>query len=301
MKATKNTTITIGSPFPSKNRKWILLSIAVIVVVLSGQLLSGCLSFRMTQREVQKKFKGAPYQPTFHSYTLSDRTIHYVANGSDSLPLVIFVHGSPGSWSAFSDFLKDSTLLKKVRMISLYRPGFGDSDYGQGEPSLDKQVTLLKPVLEQNRRNKKLILVGHSLGGPVIVKMAMTYPELIDQLIIVAGSVDPTLEPHEWYRKPMSSIFVRWLLPGSIRASNKEIMGLKPELEKMIPYWASIKTPVTVIQGLQDELVPPGNADFAKKMLTNAPVKIILDKDMNHFIPWKKPSLIREAVLDVEF
>jgi len=33
-------------------------------------------------------------------------------------------------------------------------------------------------------------------------------------------------------------------VPGSIRASNKEIMGLKPELEKMIPYWSVVKLPL---------------------------------------------------------
>ncbi|HSZ25340.1 MAG TPA: alpha/beta hydrolase, partial [Cytophagaceae bacterium] len=218
-------------------------------------------------------------------------------NGADSLPLVLFMHGSPGSWSAFSDFLKDSILLKNVQMIAVDRPGFGYSDYGNGESSLDTQVRLLKPVLEKNKGARKVILVGHSLGGPVIVKMAMTYPELIDYLIIIAGSLDPALEPYEWYRKPMANIPLRWLLPGSIRASNKEIMGLKPELEKMIPYWTTIKIPTTIIQGLKDELVPAGNATFAKKMLVNASVEMVLDKELNHFVPWKRPDLINAAIL----
>ncbi|HVD97044.1 MAG TPA: alpha/beta hydrolase [Cytophagaceae bacterium] len=252
----------------------------------------------MSPKQTRKEFKGQPCQPQFHSYVVEGRTMNYVSNGSDSLPLVVFVHGSPGSWSAFVDFFKDSILLQKIQMISVDRPGFGYSEYGKGEPSLDRQAALLKPVLEQNKKNRKLILIGHSLGGPVIVKMAMTYPELIDHMIIVAGSVDPELEPQEWYRKPMASAFIRWMLPGSIRASNEEILGLKPELEKMIPNWSSIKIPVTVIQGLQDDLVPPGNADFAKKMLVNAPVKLVLDTEMNHFIPWKKPALIRDAIME---
>jgi pimeloyl-ACP methyl ester carboxylesterase len=274
-----------------------VLFFSFCVVLLSGQILSGCLSFRMSEKEMRKEFKGVPFQPEFNHYVVEGRNMNYVSNGQDSLPLVIFVHGSPGAWNAFSDFLKDSILLKKVRMISVDRPGFGYSDYGQGEPSLDKQAELLKPILEKNKQNRTVTLVGHSLGGPLIVKMAMNYPELIDRLIIVAGSVDPALEPHEWYRKPMASIFVRWMLPGSIKASNKEILGLKPELEKMIPYWSAVKAPTIIIQGLQDDLVPPGNADFAKKMLINAPVEIMLVKDLNHFVPWKRPDLIREAIL----
>jgi pimeloyl-ACP methyl ester carboxylesterase len=255
----------------------------------------------MSEKEMRKEFKGLPFQPEFHSYMVEGRKMNYVSNGQDSLPLVIFVHGSPGAWNAFSDFFKDSVLLKNVQMIAVDRPGFGYSDYGKGETSLDKQAQLLKPVLEKNKQNRPVILVGHSLGGPLIVKMAMTYPELIDRLIIVAGSVDPALEPQEWYRKPMASVFIRWMLPGSIRASNKEILGLKPELEKMIPYWSAIKIPTIIIQGLQDDLVPPGNADFAKKMLVNAPVEMVIVKDMNHFVPWKRPDLIREAILKKDF
>jgi pimeloyl-ACP methyl ester carboxylesterase len=281
----------------SGKRKWLIFSFAVFIIFLSGQLLSGCLSFRMSEKEVRKEFKNCSYQPKFHHYNIDGRNINYVSNGADSLPLVLFMHGSPGSWSAFSDFLKDSILLKNVQMIAVDRPGFGYSDYGNGESSLDTQVRLLKPVLEKNKGARKVILVGHSLGGPVIVKMAMTYPELIDYLIIIAGSLDPALEPYEWYRKPMANIPLRWLLPGSIRASNKEIMGLKPELEKMIPYWTTIKIPTTIIQGLKDELVPAGNATFAKKMLVNASVEMVLDKELNHFVPWKRPDLINAAIL----
>jgi pimeloyl-ACP methyl ester carboxylesterase len=253
----------------------------------------------MSQKEARKEFKEILFQPVFHQYTIEDRTMNYVVNGIDSLPLVIFVHGSPGSWSAFADFLKDSLLLTKVQMISVDRPGFGYSDYGKGEPSLEKQARWLKPVLDLHKNDRKLILVGHSLGGPLIAKMAILYPELIDHLIIVAGSVDPALEPKEWYRKPMASPVINWMLPGSIRASNKEIMGLKEELEKMIPEWEYIYLPVTVIHGLQDDLVPAGNVDFIEKMLIQTKVKIIRDPEMNHFIPWKKPGLIKEAILEV--
>jgi hypothetical protein len=46
-------------------------------------------------------------------------------------------------------------------------------------------------------------------------------------------------------------------------------------------------------------LVPPGNADFAFKMLANAPVSMVLPPGVNHFIPWTHPELIRNAVLQL--
>ncbi len=74
-------------------------------------------------------------------------------------------------------------------------------------------------------------------------------------------------------------------------------MPLKGELQKMLPLWPGIRVPVTVIQGEEDELVPPGNADFAKRMLVNAPATIQMIPDMNHFIPWSRPDLIHNAII----
>jgi pimeloyl-ACP methyl ester carboxylesterase len=224
--------------------------------------------------------------------------LHYVKAGDATKPLVLFLHGSPGSLSAFIDFLTDSTLLEEGLLITTDRPGFGYSNFGNGEPSLEKQCESLKPLLEEYKMNRPIILVGHSLAGALVVRMAAVYPHLIDGVIVVAGSVDPDLEPNEfWFRAPLATPFLSWILPKSFRASNQEIYQLKPELEKMLPLWKDVKCPVTVIQGKKDELVPAENADFAKKMLINAPVELVLVDDMNHFVPWSHPYLIHDAIL----
>lgn len=87
-------------------------------------------------------------------------------------------------------------------------------------------------------------------------------------------------------------------LPRSLRASNREILYLKPELEAMLPLWKNITQPTIVIQGQKDVLVNPKNAEFAKKMLVNSSkVSIVYLKDQNHFIPWSAPESIREAII----
>ena len=263
------------------------------------QLLSGCLSFKTSEKELIKNFKDQKIKPQLHHYKISDRNINYAEIGNDSFPLVVFVHGSPGSWSAFEDFFKDSLLLQNVKMISVDRAGFGYSDYGNAEISLSKQAAYLKPILEKNK-NRPVILVGHSLGGPVIARMAMDYPALINGLIFVAASIDPELEPQEWYRKPMNSIPIRWILPGSIKASNKEILYLKDELTIMLPLWKNITQRCIVIQGNDDDLVSPKNVDFAKRMLTTSKdTSFVIIPKMNHFIPWKKPEVIRNAIIQI--
>jgi pimeloyl-ACP methyl ester carboxylesterase len=262
-------------------------------------LLDSCVQFRMTPKEIDQYFADKPEKGVTTSYYVGKQKINYLTVGSDSLPLAVFVHGSPGSLSAFIDFMGDSRLVQHVQLISVDRPGFGASNFGYAEPSIQKQAAELKPILEKHRGQRPLILVGHSLGGPVIARMAMDYPELVDGLVFVAPSLDPDLEPREWFRAPLATPFLKWMLPRSLRASNDEIYQLKPELQKMVPMWSKVKASTIVIQGGADELVHPGNADFAKRMITNAPVKLVLRDSMNHFVPWSDPELIREAVLEL--
>jgi pimeloyl-ACP methyl ester carboxylesterase len=262
-------------------------------------LMDSCMQFRMSTSEIDEYFSNKPKKGTLHTYTQDQRTVNYLEVGKPTLPLVMFIHGSPGSLSAFIDFMADSALLTHAQLITVDRPGFGYSNFGRAEPSLEKQAALLKPILESHRNQRPILLVGHSLGGPLIARMAMDYPDLVDGLVMVAPSIDPSLEPNEWFRAPLATPFFKWMLPRSIRASNDEIYHLKEELEKMLPRWQNIHCKTIVIQGRKDSLVPKENADFAKRMLINASVRIDLVDNMDHFVPWSHPELIRKAVLDL--
>lgn len=260
-------------------------------------LMNSCMQFRSTQKEIDEYFRDKMYPGVVRSYYVGRQKINYLTAGNDSLPLVVFIHGSPGSLDAFIHFLSDTTLLKKTQMISVDRPGFGESNFGYAEPSLEKQVDELKVILDRHKNGRPAYLVGHSLGGPIIARMAMDYPEMVDGLVFVAASIDPELEPDEWFRGPLATPFLKWMLPRSIRASNEEIYQLEPQLNQMLPMWSKITCPSVFIQGQQDDLVAPANADFAKKMIVNAPLEIVVVDSTNHFVPWTRPYLIRDAIL----
>jgi len=280
----------------SKRKRIVLFTMIPLAGIMIA--LHSCMTFRMSEKEINGYFKNKHIEGSQHTYAYKFRTMHYVQAGDTTGPAVIFVHGSPGSLSAFIHFLGDTSLTSRALLITADRPGFGYSNFGNAEPSMKEQAAALKPLLERFKNNKPLILVGHSLGGPVIARMAMDYPDLVDGLIIVAGSVDPELEPNEtWFRAPLATPFLSWILPRSMRASNEEIYQAKPELERMLPLWKNITCPVIVIQGTKDSLVPAGNADFAKKMLVNAPVEVVMIEGMDHFVPWSNPELIHDAIV----
>ena len=273
----------------------------LFIVLLLILLLPQCISVRMSDKEVAAYFANRPVKPQFGFIDVGNRQVHYARiaapnpSVADTLPIVLFVHGSPGAWDAFIGFFADSSLYNHAQLVAVDRLGFGKSGLGNPEPSLQKQAAALAPLLHLNLQ--KPIVVGHSLGGPVAVRLAMDYPDEVGGLILVAPSIDPALEKQEWYR-PLGRAFpIRHWLPTELNVSNREILPLKGELQQMLPRWASITVPVTIIQGEDDNLVPPGNALFAKQMLTHAPVTVEMIPAMNHFIPWRRPDLIHNAIL----
>lgn len=274
-----------------------LIAATGLVILAILVLLQSCMTFRMHPKKIDAYFQSRQIPVRQEVSIQGNRKTHYVSTGDETKPLVLFVHGSPGSLSAFIHMLADTQLLAKHLLITADRPGFGYSNFGVAEPSLKKQAALLKPILEKYGNNHPIILVGHSLGAPVIAQLAIDYPHLVDGLVMVAGSIDPELEPNEmWFRAPLASPFLSWLLPRSWRASNDEIYQLKPELERMLPLWEKIRCPVVFVQGEKDRLVDPRNVAFGQRMMKNASVSVISKADMDHFVPWSNPELIREAL-----
>ncbi|WP_080055794.1 alpha/beta fold hydrolase [Spirosoma aerolatum] len=270
--------------------------IGLVLLVLIIVLLPQCMSIRMSDKAIAQYFANRSVKPTFGTVSNNGHTVHYARIGADSLPTVLFIHGSPGSWDAFIGFFTDSSLYNHAQLISVDRPGFGKSELGRPEKSLQAQAAAIAPLLRQKPATPKPIVVGHSLGGPVAVRLAMDYPEQVGGLVLVAPSIDPDLERGEWYRPIGAAFPVRYLLPTELDVSNREIMALKAELQAMRPLWSTIRVPVTVIQGTEDELVSPDNAAFARSMLQQATVTIQMIPGMNHFIPWRRPDLIRTAI-----
>src|SRR6476659_2117474 len=101
----------------------VLAMLAVWVI-----LAQSCMRFRISDDEAISDFKKAGVTLQSHTATINGHHLHYVYSGGDTLPVLVFIHGSPGSWSAFENYLKDSELLKHFHMIAIDRPGFGYSD-----------------------------------------------------------------------------------------------------------------------------------------------------------------------------
>lgn len=226
--------------------------------------------------------------------------MHVVVAGrpSPAEARVLFVHGSPGTWDGWKGYLEDPELRAAARLLAPDRLGFGGSERGRAEPSLASQAAALAAVLE-SEPGPPAVVVGHSLGGPIAARLAIDRPDLVAGLLLVAPSIDPAEERHRWYNIAGATVVVQWFLPIDWTVSNRELWPLKQELEAMLPLWAGVRCPTIVVQGLADDLVPPGNADFAELRLAPGKVRIDRYPGENHFILWKRPETVRKPLLDL--
>jgi len=143
--------------------------------------------------------------------------------------------------------------------------------------------------------------VGHSLGGPVIVRMAADCPDLVKGLALFAPSMDPEIQKRQWYNYAAKFPPVKWGLSKDWVCSNEEIYPLEIALNWLAEPLPCIKPPTIVIRGMDDELVPPGNADYVEEALKSARRLDIRRIDgLNQFVPWRRPDLIKDAILDLQ-
>ena len=235
----------------------------------------------------------------FRDLTVDGRNLHYVDIGGDgNKPLVIFIHGSPGSWRAWADYLIDPELQKTAELISVDRPGFGGSGRGKVERSLKQQCKDIAPLLDKAKPGQRVLLVGHSFGGPVAARLAMDYGSKVTDILILAGSIDPDQERTLWYQYPADWPIFSWMIPSDLVVTNREIRALKSGLVEMLPLWPRVTQRVSLIQGEKDDLVPAANADFAARVIIRAEsLNIIRIPNQNHFLPWNQHVLVREEIL----
>jgi pimeloyl-ACP methyl ester carboxylesterase len=275
-----------------KNKRSVIRGLFISSLLL---LMSSCFNFRTTEEQVRTAFKGRDPMPVLKKTTVDSRTLSAVETGKMDSTVLVFIHGSPGSWAGWESYLNDSSLYNHFKLIAIDRPGYGQWDYGKVEVSLEKQAYYIKKMIEIYK-GQKIILIGHSYGGPVAVRMAIDYPELIYGLVLAAPSISPQHEKIYWVQYIGAWKATRWLLPKAIQVSHQEIIPLKAELTSMEPLWEKVNCPVVYIHGMKDQFVPVGNADFAREKLSHTRAIFWIEKDLNHFIPWKRADLIKKAI-----
>ncbi|MFN7116470.1 MAG: alpha/beta fold hydrolase [Saprospiraceae bacterium] len=275
-------------------------AILLLLFFISSAILTSCMTFRKSDAQSLEYFNKRKIAVKIHRKSLQDREIRYLESSrlTPDAPLVVFVHGAPGSAREFHTYLADSLLLTKANLVSIDRPGYGYSGYGKSEPSLEKQTEAVCAVVESFPQASKVILVGHSYGGPIVAKCAMMHPDKFAGIMMLAPVNDPNSEKVFWYAGFAKWKLTRWMLSKAWRVSGDEKFAHIDELKKMENDWSQISVPIVHIHGAKDKmLAPQGNITFSKSNIPAQFLKLIVIPDTGHLIPWTDYDQVKTELL----
>ena len=266
-------------------------------------VLQGC--FDSSEIAKSKKLAESLYlsgKVSSHQIIEKNFSLHYISSASDADLALVFIHGTPGTWRVFAPQLQDARLLRSAQLISIDRPGWGDSAMKKGhmETSLNKQSKLIAPLLKKLRlQNKKVVLVGHSIGATIAPKIAITHPDLVDAVVSLSGDLS-----EEYFRKPWYNGIASWrlfhaIMPRDVCFASDEVLAMPKNLARLANQWENLDTPFWVVQGGKDSSVDPRNADFAEALVTQNEVKVVFISDAGHLVHLTHADKINGLLLEV--
>lgn len=150
-------------------------TLSLLLFLISIAAFSQDRSFSMKKLLSEYKF------PT--QYVAIDSTeIAYVKKGNQNKTL-LFVHGLSSNIDAWSQNFE--ALSTQFTCVALDLPGYGKSS----KVNADYTPTFFSEIINKfievlNLEN--VVLIGHSMGGQAAIKFAVTYPDKISKLILIA-------------------------------------------------------------------------------------------------------------------
>jgi pimeloyl-ACP methyl ester carboxylesterase len=123
---------------------------------------------------------------TMHHEALAVRTL-----GEHGTPILL-LHGLVGSqlfWGGPYD-----RLSRGHRLIAPDLLGFGASPHPESAYSADDQVDALARTLKGLGVHERMIVVGHSLGSLIAIRMAARYPDMVSSVICFSPPLYPDRE-----------------------------------------------------------------------------------------------------------
>jgi pimeloyl-ACP methyl ester carboxylesterase len=262
--------------------------------------------------------------PQVRLRTVDGVRIRYADTGGSHGPVILLTSPWPESLYAFAPIW--NTLAQHARLYAIDLPGFGASERREELMSPRAMGEFLARLIAEADLEPPHI-VAPDVGTSAALFAAAAHPELISGLIVGTGGAAVPIELGEplrsWvldpdidkYRRMDPKAIVNTAadtiaggIPDDVRADYLdcydgdrfvESMGYVrryprelPELAELLP---QITTPVTIINGRHDRVVPVANAEFLDTRLPTSRLVII---DGGHFIWEEAPTEYASSILE---
>lgn len=240
--------------------------------------------------------------------------IRYADEGKG--PLILFLHGWKDSLHTFDSIAP--ALSSSFRVVRLDLPGFGESEMPAFPWKLDNYVLFVNDFLSK-LNIKPDIIVGHSLGGRILIKGVSTkelYPKKIvlissagiakrrtmRNLVLTAlakiAKAATLLPPLCFWRTELRRTLYTWIgsdyfAAGAMRRTFLNIIG-----EDLRSFASAITMPTLLIWGSEDKTTPLSDGERLSKIIKGSRLRII--PGAGHFVHRERSAevihIIREFI-----
>ncbi len=238
-------------------------------------------------------------------------------------PTIILVHGWSNNRSIWDAQI--SHFSEKHQVIAVDLPGFGKSGNNRSEWSIASYGKDISTIIQQLNL-KKVVLVGFSLGAPIVIEAANNVPDhvigivLVDALQEVERQISPPMAHYidsvmmdlvnnptkekivggGYFKKNVDSAYLRIISILEVASHNgwRESLagGIKWQNEHCTNSIQAVKAPVIAI----NSDMQPTNAEAFKKYAPTFKAKIV--EDVGHLLMWdnteKFNQLLEESILE---
>ena len=222
--------------------------------------------------------------------TVNGISINYEQKGSGDL--IVLLHGWGSNIKLFANLIE--LLSKKYTVVAMDMPGFGESEEPPSAWCVDDYVQFVIDFLN-DYDTKQVMLLGHSFGGRVIIRMHAreSLPFDITKVILVdsAGIMPPKSNKKSWrtrYYKLgkafLSTKLMQKLAPDALENFRKKMgsadyaaasplmrqVMVKVVNEDLEPYLHLIKCPTLLVWGVNDTATPLSDGEKMEKLIPDA-------------------------------
>lgn len=222
---------------------------------------------------------------------------------------LVFLHGWRSQSTLWFEGVQEITQAYTCYFIDA--PGFGKSPASSTQLTLGDYAQIMATCI-QKLAIKHIVLVGHSFGGRIAVKLSTNHPNWLEGMVLVnsAGVYKDTVEKK--VKKTVAKV-VKPLFQSAkmqpLRAKIYQSMGAEdyvatPNLqqtylnivtEDLTPVFPSVTVPVHLIWGDKDEETPISIARTMQKSMQHADLEIL--KGAGHFSFLDKPQEFEHSVM----
>ena len=259
--------------------------------------------------------------------------LHVETHGDAGEPILL-VHGLGGNAYTWRHWVPELARSRRVVLVELKGFGAAPKPPDDRYSPMDQAELLYRAILQEDLRG--LTLVGHSLGGAVVILTSLMLldrePERLSRLVLIAGAGMPCMPRHIglgripvlgriWVRYLPARSMVRYALKlavydqNTITASQVEAYAepltgkearnalkktvrqlLSLDVDAIIERYPELEVPTLLLWGEADRIVPLWVAEELERRLPDARLEVI--EECGHIPPEEKPQESLEILMD---